>query len=193
MGKYDLVEGEFDALIFDMDGTLVNTMPVHYRAWEAELAMHGMSIGLDEFNTLGGMPAVEIARMLANRFGLALDPVAVALSKEGRYMELLTEVVVIEETVNVVRTWHGRVPMAVATGSKEYIARQVLTAAGLWDYFVDVITSERYERGKPAPDPFLRAAEAMGIEPARCVVFEDSETGIQGAQAAGMKWFQVVA
>lgn len=195
MRMEDLASASFRGLIFDMDGTLVDTMPVHYRAWQAVLSRHGLELPEAEFYELGGTPAFEIARMLIRREQLEsrLEPEALARTKEELYLELLTEVPVIAGTAEIAHRWHGKVPLAVATGAKAAIAERVLTAAGLRHLFSALIAQEHYAKGKPAPDPYLRAAEAISIAPADCIVFEDTEVGLAGAAAAGMRCIHVVA
>jgi HAD superfamily hydrolase (TIGR01509 family) len=185
-----LPDREFGGYIFDLDGTLVHSMPVHYRAWDATLREFGAAEPLDEdlFYALGGMATTKVAEVLADRQGLQVDPGAVGRRKEEIYLEVLPQVQLIEPVVAVARRMHGRRPLAIATGGPPEVAFPALAATGLDRWFEIVITPHDVGpgRGKPAPDMFLLAAARMGVPAAECVVFEDAELGRRGAEAAGM-------
>ncbi len=184
-------DGDYEGYIFDMDGTLVDTMPVHYQAWLAELREHGIEFPEDKFYSLGGMPAATIIEMLNRQHGAHMDPEETAQRKEERYLKFLHDITPIPEVAAIVKDLHGKKPMAVGTGSKRHVCEKTLREAELYDYFDVIVTSDDYSRGKPFPDPFLLAAEKLGVDPAKCIVFEDSETGIKAAEAAGMAWVLV--
>lgn len=183
--------GEFAGYIFDLDGTLIDSMPLHYRAWDAAMRRHGMTDQLDEdyFYSLGGVHSVRVAELFGVRYNLTLDPIAVTDDKEALYLQLLGEVKPIEATVSFLRTIAKRYPRAVATGGLADVAHPSLHAAGLREFFDIVITPADVEpgRGKPAPDMFLLAAERMGVPPHECLAFEDAQPGIDAARAAGMQ------
>lgn len=188
--QLDLPDREFGGYIFDLDGTLVHSMPVHYRAWDATMREGGAPAALDEdlFYSLGGMATTKVAELLAERAGRRMDPEAVGRRKEEIYLEMLPQVQLIEPVVAVARRMHGRRPIAIATGGPPEVAQPALAATGLDRLFAIVITPHDVPpgRGKPAPDMFRLAAARMGVPPTECVVFEDAELGRQGALAAGM-------
>lgn len=179
--------GDFKAYIFDCDGTLADTMPLHYRAWCAALAPQECAFPEALFYELGGMPTRKIVELLNERHGCALAPEEIAARKETLFMEMLAQIAPIEPVVAIVREMSGRLPMAVASGGRRQIVTRTLRALGLLDKFAAVICAEDYERGKPFPDPFLVAAERLGVLPAHCLVFEDTQIGAQAAAAAGMR------
>ena len=188
--QLDIPAGEFAGYIFDLDGTLIDTMPLHYRAWDAAMRHHGLAEALNEdlFYSLGGVPTVRVAELLGEHYRLVLNPHEVEITKERMFLERLNTVGHIAPVV----AFAGRValthPIAIATGGQREIALPALKAAGLQDLFSIVVTPRDVGpgRGKPAPDMFLLAAEKMGVAAARCLVFEDAEPGIRAAQAAGM-------
>lgn len=186
----DIPEGDFAAAIFDLDGTLIDSMPVHFRAWSAAMRQVGLMEELDEdyFYALGGVPTYRVAELFGARYRLTLDPSYVGMIKEALYLELLSEVRVIEPVAAIARERAVRQPVAIVTGGTPEIALPGLRAAGLAELFSIVITPHDVPagRGKPEPDMFLLAAQRMGVPPAKCLVFEDAEPGIRGAQAAGM-------
>ncbi|MBP7143186.1 MAG: HAD family phosphatase [Opitutaceae bacterium] len=190
-----LPPGDFAGFIFDLDGTLVDSMPVHYRAWDAAMRRNGLNEPLDEdyFYELGGVHSRRVAELFARRYGLTLDPDQVTDLKESLYLELMTNLRVIEPVAEIARRAAGITPMAIATGGTPEVAFPSLQAAGLRALFPIVITPHDVApgRGKPAPDMFLLAAKRMGVSPADCLVFEDAEPGIQGALAAGMQYVRV--
>ncbi len=177
----------FDALIFDCDGTLADTMPAHYAAWKATMDRYGMTFPEDRFYSLGGVPARRIVKMLAEEHGLAIDTLAVAYEKERAFEQYLETVTCIEPVVSIARRYHGRKPLAVATGGLRHIVERTLDLLEIRDLFDALVASEDVEHHKPAPDTYLLAAERLGVDPARCCAFEDTDLGLQAARSAGME------
>lgn len=188
--QLDIPAGEFAGYIFDLDGTLIDTMPLHYRAWDKAMRHHGLAEALNEdlFYSLGGVPTVRVAELLGAHYQLALNPHEVEITKERLFLEMLDAIRHIESVVEFARRVARTHPVAIATGGQREIALPALRAAGLDGLFQIVVTPRDVGpgRGKPAPDMFLLAAEKMGVAAERCLVFEDAEPGIRAAQAAGM-------
>jgi HAD superfamily hydrolase (TIGR01509 family) len=179
---------EFGAYIFDCDGTLADTMPLHYRAWTRLVAELGGSFPEELFYESGGKPTADILRMLRDELGLKVGDVEGAVErKEAYFLEMLPEITPIEPVLAVVRRWYGIKPLAVASGGFRRQIEQTLDALGIRSLFNTVVCVEDYVRGKPFPDPFLEAARRLNVLPRDCVVFEDSPPGVQAAAAAGME------
>ena len=193
--ELDIPAADFSGYIFDLDGTLIDTMPLHYKAWDIAMSRHGLASKLDEdlFYSLGGVPTVRVAELIGAHYQLTLDPVAVEHTKETLFLENLKEVTHIAPVVAFARRMSATHPLAIATGGMPEIALPVLTITALDELFKIVVTPRDVApgRGKPAPDMFLLAAKKMGVEPTRCLVFEDAEPGIQAALAAGMQVVRV--
>ena len=192
--KLNIPAGDFAGYIFDLDGTLVDTMPLHYRAWNRAMQHAGLREELSEdlFYSLGGVPTRRVAKLLAEHYGLTIDVEKVFHQKEALFIELQSEMKLIEAVVAFARQAVAkRIRVSVASGGPRDIVRHTLELMHLKDLFPVVVTPEDVAHGKPAPDMFLLAAEKMGVPPGRCLVFEDATPGIQAAEAAGMKWVHV--
>ena len=184
----------YSGYIFDLDGTLVDSMPTHHRAWLYALRQNGAPAHAflwDEFVAHGGMAAPDIVSALNRAYGLNMEPERVAAEKRARYDFLLeTETLpIIEETVTLVKQLKQQgIPYAIGTGSVRHGALNTLHSAGIADLFDIIITPDDVPpgRGKPCPDIFLLAAKNMGVDPTECVVFEDAQPGLDAAAAAGM-------
>lgn len=177
------------AFIFDLDGTLADTMPSHYLAWSRIAARHGLTFPEARFYALGGVPTAKIAAMLVAEAGLALDPVAISHEKEQAYYDGLTVgagVIAIEPVLALARRHRGEGPMAIASGGVRRIVMRTLTALGIADWFAAVVAAEDTIRHKPEPDVFLEAARRLDADPARCTVYEDTDIGLEAARRAGM-------
>jgi beta-phosphoglucomutase family hydrolase len=173
-------------IIFDCDGTLANTMPLHWRAWKQVIARHGIDFSEERFYALGGVPSRDILAMLRVEQGLDFDPLKVAKEKEEAYLELLAHIGPIAAVVNIAHENHGKVPLAVASGGTRPVIEKVLTHIGIRHLFAAVVTSDDVQRQKPAPDIFLEAARRIGVAPEFCVAYEDTDLGMQAIRAAGM-------
>lgn len=173
-------------LVFDCDGTLADTMPLHWRAWQIVTRKHGLLFPEDRFYSLGGVPSRDILKMLAAEQGVTLDHIAVAHEKENAYLPLMAQVEPIHAVVEVARANYGKIPMAVASGGTQPIIVQVLEHLKIRHLFAAVVTSEMVQHQKPAPDIFLEAARRIGVDPTRCRGFEDTDLGMQAIRAAGM-------
>jgi len=182
-----LPERDFDAYIFDCDGTLADTMGLHYEAWKMALAPHGADLPEDLYYEWGGRPTREIVEALNEMQGLFMDPETMVHHKEGLYHQLLPGVQPIEAVVAIARSLHGKKPLAVASGGGRRSVQATLQGLGLIHLFDTIVTSEDYKNGKPSPDPYLEAARRLGVAPSGCLVFEDTEIGRQSAEAAGMQ------
>jgi HAD superfamily hydrolase (TIGR01509 family) len=178
--------GAFRAYLFDCDGTIVDSMPLHYTAWKQALGECGCTLDEGLFYSWGGKPPVEIISALNQMRGLQMPIEAVAHRKESLYYSLLHNLKPVPEVLEHINAQHGRIPFAVVSGSTRESIIKSLTAVGLLDRFPLLVGSEDYARSKPAPDAFLAAASLLGVEPKDCLVFEDTDIGISGATAAGM-------
>lgn len=187
MSFLQLPERDFDAYIFDCDGTLADTMGLHYEAWKLALEPHGADLPEDLYYQWGGRPTKEIVEALNEMQGLYMDADRIVVVKEGLYHSLIPQVQPIESVIAVARSMHGKKPMAVASGGGRNSVTKTLTSLGLMELFDAIITSEDYKNGKPAPDPYLEAARRLGVSPAGCLVFEDTQIGLESARAAGME------
>jgi len=183
-------------LIFDCDGTLANTMPLHWRAWSLITQRHGLYFPEDRFYALGGVPSRDILKMLAAEQGRSLDHIAVAHEKEEAYLPLMAEVEPIHVVVEIARSHYGKIPLAVASGGTQKIICDLLERLHLRELFAAVVTSEMVQNQKPAPDIFLEAARRIGVEPNFCRAYEDTDLGLTAIRAAGMEavdvrpWYQ---
>jgi len=178
------------AFIFDLDGTLADTMPVHFDVWQVVARRHGLTFPKERFYSLGGVPTPRIAAMLIEEAGLTLDAVAVAAEKEQAYVDGLFSgalaVRPIEPIIAIARARKAEGPMAIASGSSRRLVTHTLAALGIADWFGAVVASEDTVRHKPDPDVFLEAARRLGVDPARCTVYEDTDLGLEAARRAGM-------
>ncbi len=182
-----LPPGDFAAYIFDCDGTLADTMPTHYKAWLMALGDHAQGFPEAMFYELGGVPTARIVEILNERHGYNLPVNETVEYKESLFLEMSHEIAAIEPVVALARKYHGSKPLAVASGGHRRIVLNTLRALGIVDLFQAIVCSEDYQRGKPSPDPFLEAALRLDVAPERCLVFEDTATGIAAATAAGMQ------
>ena len=174
-------------LIFDCDGTLADTMPLHWRAWQVIAAKHRIHLPEDRFYALGGVPSRDILKMLSSEQGVALDHLAVAREKEAEYLPLIAQVEPINAVVAIARENYGVLPMAVASGGTHRSIDTVLAHLGVRELFQTVVTSEDVTRQKPAPDIFLEAARRIGVPPRFCRAYEDTDLGMKAIRAAGME------
>jgi beta-phosphoglucomutase family hydrolase len=177
------------AFIFDLDGTLADTMPSHFVAWSKVAARHGFSFPEPRFYALGGVPTIKIAHMLLAEAELALDPELVAREKEQTYYDALASeggVRAIEPVLARARQHRAEGPMAVASGGVRRIVTRTLDALAIADWFAAVVAAEDTTRHKPEPDVFLEAARRLGADPATCLVYEDTDIGLEAARRAGM-------
>lgn len=184
--KLKLPEGTFRAYLFDCDGTIADSMPLHYNAWKAVLAEWNCVFDEELFYSWGGKPVRKIIADLNKIHGLEMPIGDVAARKEGLYLEQTPQLKAIPEVLEYIEVEHGRIPFAVVSGSTRDSVVGSLSALGLLDKFDTIVAAEDYKRSKPAPDGYLLAAERLGVAPADCLVFEDTEMGIEAATAAGM-------
>lgn len=182
------LDRQFDALIFDCDGTLVDTMPTHFVAWREALQRYGLDhlFPEDRFYQWGGVSATVVVERLAQEAGKTVDAAAIADEKERLFHDMLETIKPIEVDVELARAYHGRLPLAVATGSPQWSARQMLQAIGILDWFDAIAAADDIDQPKPAPDVYLLAAGKLAVDPRRCLAFEDADLGIAAAKAAGM-------
>lgn len=174
-------------LIFDCDGTLANTMPLHWRAWQSIARRYRLRLPEERFYALGGVPSRDILKLLSTEQGVVLDPVAVAHEKETEYLQLIAQIEPVHTVVEVARANFGKVPMAVASGGTRPVIELVLERLHIRQLFSAIVTSEDVVHQKPAPDIFLEAARRIGVEPRYCRAYEDTELGLQAIRAAGMQ------
>jgi HAD superfamily hydrolase (TIGR01509 family) len=184
--KLDLPPGNFRAYLFDCDGTIADSMPLHYNAWKKALAEWNCNFDEVLFYSWGGRPVREIIARLNEMNGLSMPVDLVATRKEGLYHEQLPLLKGIPAVVEHIHAQHGRIPLAVVSGSRRTSVVGSLTALNLVDKFDTLVCAEDYKNGKPAPDGFLLAAARLGVTPEECLVFEDTDLGIEAATAAGM-------
>jgi beta-phosphoglucomutase-like phosphatase (HAD superfamily) len=173
-------------LVFDCDGTLADTMPLHWRAWQVIAAKYKLHFPQDRFYSLGGVPSRDILKMLAEEQGVTLDHIQAAHEKENAYLPLMAEVEPIHVVVEIAKENFGKIPMAVASGGTQPIIVQVLEHLKIRHLFNAVVTSEMVNNQKPAPDIFVEAARRIGIEPKFCRAYEDTDLGMQAIRSAGM-------
>jgi beta-phosphoglucomutase family hydrolase len=185
------VPAHIKGLVFDCDGTIADTMPAHYKAWVAVLGEFGVEFPEAMFYEFGGMPTPRIVEILNERHGHDMPPLETAHRKEALFEQFIPGVLPIEPIVDVIRSYDGKLPMAVATGGMRHICHRTLSVLGLLEKFQAIVTAEDVQHGKPAPDIFVEAAARLGVAPTLCMAFEDANLGVQSATAAGMLVFDV--
>ena len=173
-------------LIFDIDGTICDTMPVHFIAWRQTAAEHGIDFTPELFLEVTGIPALQTSQYLKAKFGGDFDEIEFTRVKEERYEQNMHKAKPIAPVIKIIRENKGKLPMACGTGGSQYLAWKTLEISGVKDCFEYVVAAEDVINHKPSPDTFLKAAELIGVQPSDCEVFEDGQLGLQAAEFAGM-------
>lgn len=184
--KLKLPAGSFRAYLFDCDGTIADSMPLHYEAWKWAFGEWNCEFDEELFYAWGGKPSAEIISDLNKMHGLNMPVELVASRKENRYYELLPQLKVVPEVLEHIDAKQGVIPYAVVSGGRIASVTASLTALGLLDRFDTLVCAGDYEKSKPDPEPFLLAASRLGVPPESCLVFEDTDLGIEAATNAGM-------
>jgi beta-phosphoglucomutase family hydrolase len=184
--KLKLPAGSFAAYLFDCDGTIADSMPLHYLAWKQALGEWNCEFDEELFYAWGGMPVAEIISSLNARNGLNMPVETVSSRKESLYYTLLPQLKAVPEVLEHIEDRHGRIPFAVVSGSTRESVTASLASLNLLDRFDTLVCAGDYKESKPEPEGFLLAAARLGVAPRSCLVFEDTEMGIQAAKAARM-------
>ena len=184
--KLKLPPGRFSAYLFDCDGTIVDSMPLHLTAWRQALSHWSCPFDEELFYEWGGMPVNEIIAALNQMHELKMPVEEVSRRKESLYYGAMEQLQAVPEVMEHIEASHGSIPFAVVSGSTRESVTASLGKLGLLDRFDTLVCAGDYNRAKPHPECFLMAAERLGVAPQRCLVFEDTDLGIQAATAAGM-------
>ncbi len=185
------IDSRYDALIFDCDGTLTDSMPLHFVAWHKTMSRYGIDFPEDKFYSMAGMPSEKIIAVLSDEQSVSIDTDTAAAEKEAAFELMIDQLQPLERVCAVARQYHGKLPLAVASGGIRRIIDAQLKQIGIEHLFSCRVTAEDTTRHKPEPDVFLEAARRLGVDPRRCLVFEDSPLGFLAAERAGMAWVDV--
>ena len=182
----------YKGIVFDMDGTLIDSMGAHNIAWRHACEKYAYPFDEQYIHNLGGVPTRDIVILLNKKHGLSHDPDAVTETKNLAFLELKDSPTIIEDTFQVIQRYKGKLKMGVGTGSQRNNAIQMLNDTGLLEHLETVVTASDVTHGKPHGETFITVATNMGLQPNECVVFEDTEVGRQAAQNAGMDCIMVI-
>lgn len=186
MPDFTLADHDFDAIIFDCDGTIADTLPVHYLTFKEALGEHGHSLEEDWYRARTGLSSGKLFEAYEQAYGVKLDSDALLKRSSGLYENHLDTLREHSFAADIARSQFGHVPMAVASAGQKAVVKATLQTLDLLELFEHVVTVEDVSHPKPAPDLYLLAAEKLGVAPQRCLVFEDTDEGLQAARAAGM-------
>jgi HAD superfamily hydrolase (TIGR01509 family) len=189
--KLKIPAGTFQAYLFDCDGTIVDSMPLHYVAWKSALAEWNCDLPEDLFYAWGGLPVAKIISLLNQKHGLDMPVEKVARKKEELYFESLPHLKGVPEVLEHIDAQYGRISFAVVSGSTRDSVIASLRSLRLLEKFETLVCAGDYNKGKPDPEAFLIAAARLGVEPESCLVFEDTDMGIEAATAASMATVKV--
>lgn len=181
------------ALLFDLDGTLANTMPMHNQAWIETLTSFNCNMTSEILYEYAGVPNLKTVELFNQRFGWSLDPEKVVEKKEAKFLAQLDFIAPINSTLEIVKHYYGTKPMAIVSGGNRFLVELILQKLKLSEYFTVCVCAESTLKGKPCPDPFLFAARELSVSPENCLVFEDGAPGIEGARSCGMSVVQVMS
>ncbi len=181
-----LPPGDFQAYLFDCDGTIADSMPLHYTAWSRALGEWGCPFPEHLYYQWGGRPIADIIASLNQQHGLAMPVEAVAIRKEDYYYEILSQLTAVPEVLEHIHRAHGKIPFAIVSGSTRESVTASLRILNFLDKFDTLVCAGDYKNSKPHPEPFLIAASRLNVRPEHCLVFEDTDMGIASATAAGM-------
>lgn len=174
------------ALIFDLDGTLSNSLPVHIATWNKIGDLYGFKFDPQILLELTGRPTIEFAKRIVEQYRLDVQPEEIVKLKQQSFWDSSQLLKPVEEIIAVVKAYHNKLPMSVGTGASRRSAEVQLKALDIARYFDFIVSAEDVTNHKPEPDTFLECARLMKVEPANCQVYEDGELGISAAKKAGM-------
>lgn len=186
------VPKEARGLIFDLDGTIIDSMPLHYEGYNHVLAPYGIHYPQDVFYSRGGIPTRDTMNMIAQNHQIKDFDIVSALEKKRLFVENnLGQLQLIDPVFSIIMSYHGKLPMAIGTGSNRRMVNQLLEIFPIGNYISQVVTSDDVTHFKPHPETFLKCASLIGVAPEHCVVFEDGKPGMQAAETAGMQVIDV--
>ncbi len=191
MGKIDLSGIHYRALIFDCDGTLADTAPFHFRSLQEAFRKQGLPIEESWYRERVGLSRTPLLRAYEQQFGVSIDWAATEVDSEKSFAELVHGVREFPLVASIAREHKGRMPMAVASGGQRSLVEPTLRACQLYDLFDAVVTIDDVKEGKPSPALYLEAAHRLNVKPEWCLVFEDSDEGLEGAKRANMHGIDV--
>ncbi len=180
------IDARAKGLIFDLDGTLADSLPVHMECWQVVCDTFGYHFSKEVMLEMTGMPTIRFAEYVKEQSGCSYTPSEIAKMKQAEFFKRVESISLLDPVFNLVLKYHGKLPMSIGTGGSRKSVELMLDWLDIWSYFDVVITANDVENHKPAPDTFLECARKMGIEPGDCQVFEDGDMGITAAHAAGM-------
>mgnify|MGYP001811645864 CR=1 FL=1 len=176
------------AMIFDMDGTLVDSERIHWQAWKQTLADHGLEVpDYGDFNKYVGVSDEQMAREFSEAAESEVEPDRLVARKCQTYLELVPQIELLPGVIETLDRWRDRFTMAVASSSPYRELSALLEHHRLSEYFVQVVGGDMVNNKKPDPDIYQMAVERLGVAPSSCIAFEDSQSGIAAAKSAGLK------
>ncbi|MCX7797480.1 MAG: HAD family phosphatase [Melioribacter sp.] len=174
------------ALIFDCDGTLADSMPLHMKAWEYSMKKYGLPFDYNFFFSKKGMKELDIVQILIEEEKLNFNPHEIISAKHEYFLNNISDIKPINEVVEIVKKYQNVLPMAVVSGGTRKVVYEELKILGIDKQFNVILTADDSIKPKPAPDIFLQAAKELKIQPEYCQVFEDGDLGIEAALQANM-------
>jgi beta-phosphoglucomutase-like phosphatase (HAD superfamily) len=181
----------YKALIFDCDGTLADTLPLHFQTWFTSLKAVGADISRDWYYKYCGTSAEEMLEIFKDLFGYEFDSKLIIAERQAHYKALISTVKEVQAVAEIVRSHYGKIPMAVASGGERIVLEATLDTINLGGFFDTIVSIDDVEKGKPEPDIFLLASQRLRVDPKDCIVYEDSDGGLEAAYRAGMRSIDV--